>query len=186
SRDQMNIQSNSVGLIWLGYRGPLRPFDENSAFRPPADGSEALRRRAVRGAAVTVFTGGVGHVIQIISTMVLARLLTPSDFGLVAMVNTFSLLLSNFGVNGFTEAVLQLEEVDRLLASNLFWINLGGGLLLASGFASAGPLIARFYDNPEVSAVAVGMALPICIFSLSVLHTALLQRAMRFSAVSGN
>ena len=80
-------------------------------------------------------------VAQIAARAVLARLLTPSDFGVVTMVTTFSLLLMNFGLNGFTEAVLQRAEINRDLASNLFWINVGGGLLLTVGFAGAGSLL---------------------------------------------
>ena len=164
----------------------MKPFDASGAFRPVADGGGDLRRLAVRGAGVTVLSGGLGVAIQIIATVVLARLLTPADFGVVAMVTTFSLLLSNFGFNGFTEAVLQREEIDHFLASNLFWINLGAGFFLTAGFAAAGPLVARFYSNPHVTPVAAGISLTMFIFSASVLHLALLKRAMRFSVVSAN
>ena len=124
--------------------------------------------------------------IQIISTVVLARLLTPADFGLVTMVTTFSLLFMNFGGNGFTEAVLQREQIDHRLTSNLFWINFGAGVLLSAVFAVAGSLMARFYGNPLVAPVAAGMSSTILITSTSVLHLALLKRAMHFSAVAVN
>jgi PST family polysaccharide transporter len=121
-----------------------------------------------------------------IATVVLARLLTPADFGVVAMVTTFSLLLVNFGLNGFTEAVLQREEINDAMASNLFWINLGAGILLTFGLAAAGSLLARFYGDPRVAHVAVGVSATIFITSTSVLHLALIKRAMCFSAVSVN
>jgi PST family polysaccharide transporter len=123
---------------------------------------------------------------QMIATVVLARLLTPADFGVVAMVTTFSLLLTSFGLNGYTEAVLQREEIDHFLASNLFWINLGVGLLFAMGFAGAGSLLARFYGDPRVAHVAVGMSLTIFLAGTSVLHLALLKRALQFSVTSAN
>jgi O-antigen/teichoic acid export membrane protein len=145
-----------------------------------------LRRLAVRGAGVTVFSQGVMQAIQIIATVLLARLLTPADFGVVAKVTTFSLLLSNFGLNGFTEADNQREEIDHILISNVFWVNLGASLLLTIGFAAAGSLVARFYSNPHVTPVAVAMSLTIFITCSSVLHLALLKRAMRFSVVSVN
>jgi O-antigen/teichoic acid export membrane protein len=121
-----------------------------------------------------------------VSTMILARLLTPADFGLVTMVTTFSLLLVSFGVNGFTEAIIQWEAVDHALASNLFWINLATGILLTIGFAAAGSLMARFYHTPLVGRIAVGMSLTILASSTSVLHLALLNRAMLFAAISTN
>lgn len=135
---------------------------------------------------MTVFSGALGLGIQIAATMVLARLLTPEDFGLVTMVTTFSLLLVSFGLNGFTEAVIQRKEIDHGLASNLFWINLGGGLLLTIAFAAAGSLMARFYHNPHVAHLAIGMSPTILISSVSVMHLALLKRAMRYSVISAN
>jgi PST family polysaccharide transporter len=121
-----------------------------------------------------------------IATVALARLLTPADFGVVGMVTTFSLLLMNFGLNGFTEAVVQWEEMDHFLASNLFWINVGVGLFLTVGFAAAGSLLASFYHNPLVAHVAVGISLTILLTSVCVMHQALLKRAMRFSVISAN
>jgi O-antigen/teichoic acid export membrane protein len=128
----------------------------------------------------------VAVAVQVVATVVLARLLVPGDFGLVAMVTTFSLLLVNFGLNGFTEAILQRDQIDHALASNLFWINLGAGLVLTVGFAAAGSLMARFYGDARVAHVAVGVSLTIFITATSVQHLALLKRAMRFSAVSAN
>lgn len=164
----------------------MRPFDASGAFHPVEGEGASLRCLAVRGAGVSVLSGGLEIGIQIIATVVLARLLTPADFGVVAMVTTLSLLLSNFGFNGFTEAVLQREEINDFLASNLFWINVGAGLLFTIGFGAAGPLMARFYRDPHVVPVAAGISLTMFIFSGAVLHQALLKRAMRFSAVAGN
>jgi PST family polysaccharide transporter len=164
----------------------LKPFDASGTFRLAAHGDGEVRRRAVLGVGVTVFSQGVLFAVQMIATVVLARLLTPADFGVVTMVTTFSLLLTNFGLNGFTEAVLQREEMNHALASNLFWINLVAGLLLTVGFAEAGSLLARFYGDPRVARVADSMSVTIAITSTSVLHLALLKRAMRFAVVSAN
>jgi len=168
----------------LGDR--LRPFDAVGAFCSPPDAARLPIRLAVQGAGITVFSGGLALAMQIIATVVLARLLTPADFGAVAMVTTFSLLLVNFGLNGFTEAVVQCDEISHALASNLLWINIVAGGVLGSGFAAAGSLLARFYRNPAVSHIALGVSLTILISSTSVLHLALLKRAMRFSMTSGN
>ena len=164
----------------------MRPFDANGAFLAAANtnGGNKLRLVAVRGAGVTVFSSILGLAVQIVATVVLARILTPGDFGVVAMVTTFSLLLMNFGLNGFTEAVIQREVIDHALVSNLFWINLGIGSFLTLGFAAAGSILAWFYGDPRVARVAAGMSLTIIVTSASVQHLALLKRAMRFSVVS--
>ena len=161
------------------------PFDARGVFRPTAVGKE-LTRFAIRGAAATVLASGVGLAVQVVGTIVLARLLTPADFGVVTMVTTFSLLLASFGLNGFTEAVIQFEEMDHHTASNLFWLNCVGGFFLAMAFAGGGSLLARLYHNPLVANVAEGVSLAIFIGATSVIHLALLKRAMRFGGTSTN
>jgi PST family polysaccharide transporter len=163
----------------------LKPFDSNGIFQSPAQ-AQGLRRTAVRGASVMVFAGGVSFAVQVVATVVLARLLTPADFGVVTMVTTFSLLLSSFGLNGFTEAILQREDVTHSLASNLFWINISAGVVLTIAFAALGAEMAFFYRDPLVKHVAEGMSLTILAASFSVIHRALLCRAMRFNVVSAN
>jgi PST family polysaccharide transporter len=161
------------------------PFDASGAFRRIPESSQ-LRCVAIRGATATVSASGLALAVQVISTVALARLLTPGDFGVVALVTTFSLLLVNFGHNGFTEAVIQFPEVDHYTASNLLWLNSGAGLVLAIAFAAAGSVLARFYQNPLVANVAKGLSLGIFIAATSVIHLALLKRAMRFAATSTN
>src|SRR5262249_52319105 len=150
----------------------LKPFDQNGSFQLSVDGT-GLRRLAVRGAGISVFAQGATFVVQMVGTIVLARLLVPADFGVVAMVTTFSLLLMSFGQNGYSEAVIQRDLIDHSLASNLFWINLAAGVLLAIGFAASGSLLAKFYGDPRVAHVCVGMSLTIFTSSASVVHLAL-------------
>jgi polysaccharide transporter, PST family len=163
----------------------MTPFDANGALRP-TEGRTELRRLAVRGAAATISASVLALGVQVISTVILARLLSPADFGVVTMVTTFSLLLASFGLNGFTDTVIQFEEIDQYTTSNLFWLNSGAGLFLAIAFVSAGSLLARFYGNPLVANVAAGLSVGIFITALSVIHQALLKRAMRFAGTSTN
>jgi O-antigen/teichoic acid export membrane protein len=161
----------------------LKPFQPNGTFHPIETGM-GLRRSAVRGAGAAI-TGSAGNfAVGIGSVVVLARLLTPSDFGVVTMVTTFSLLLRSFGLNGFTELIMQREEITDSLASNLFWINLGIGTILTLAFASSGPLLALFYHNSAVVQVTQGMSLTIGIGCLGYIHLGLLQRAMHFRSTA--
>jgi len=165
--------------------GSLKPFDANGVFRPVGAGGE-FRRRAVRSAGVTVISQGIVFATQMIATVILARLLMPADFGVVTMVTTFSLLIMGFGQNGYSEAVIQRDDIDQTMASNLFWINVSTGLLLTVAFAASGSLLAMFYGDPRVANIAIGMSLTILLNSASVLHLALLKRALQFSATSAN
>jgi polysaccharide transporter, PST family len=170
---------------YFQQRLKMIPFDASGAFHP-GNGGHELRRLAVRGAAATISASALGLGAQLISTVILARLLTPVDFGVVTMVTTFSLLLVNFGLNGFMDAVIQFEEMDQYTASNLFWLNSVAGLLLAITFVASGALLARFYGNPLVTNVAAGLSVGIFIAAFSVIHQALLKRAMRFGGTSAN
>ena len=157
----------------------MKPFQSDGTFHPIATG-KGLRRSAVRGVGA-VISGSAGQfVVGIGTVVVLARLLTPSDFGIVTMVTTFSLLLRSFGLNGFTELIMQREEITDSLASNLFWINLGVGTILTLVFAGSGPALAHLFHNSAVVQVTKGMSLTIVIGCSGYVHTGLLQRAMHF------
>ena len=161
------------------------PFDASGAFHPVAEGG-GLRRVAVRSAAAALSGAALSLGLRVVGTVALARLLTPADFGVVTMVTTVSLLLTSFGLNGFTEAVIQFEEMDHYTASNLFWLNIAGGLVLAIALAAAGSPLAHFYRNPLAANVAVGLSLAVFISSTSVIHLALLKRGMSFTSSSVN
>jgi len=162
----------------------LNPF-ASRASRLETTGGE-IRRAAVRGVGAMFVSSGLGLALQLASGAVLARLLPPRDFGLVTMVTTISLLLVNFGLNGFTEAVVQAEEIDQGVVSNLFWMNVGGSLVLSIVFAAAGSLLARIYKDPRIEGITEAISLTILLTGLSVLHLALLKRSMKFSHVSAN
>jgi len=161
----------------------LKPFQPDGTFQPIATGRE-LRRTAVRGAGAAIAGSTANFALQIGSVVILARLLTPSDFGVVTMVTTFSLLLRSFGLNGFTELIMQREELTDSLVSNLFWINLGIGAVLTLAFAGSGQLLALFYHDPAVTRVTAGMSLTIGIGCLGYIHLGLLQRAMHFRSTA--
>ena len=64
------------------------------------------------------------------------------------MVTTFSLLFRSFGMNGFTELIMQREELTQSLASNLFWIELGLGAVLTASVCQLGPVAGAFLSQP--------------------------------------
>jgi O-antigen/teichoic acid export membrane protein len=157
----------------------LKPFQSDGSFQTVPTG-KGLRHSAVRGAGAAIAGSAANFVAQIGAVVILARLLTPADFGIVTMVTTFSLLLRSFGLNGFTELIMQREELTESLASNLFWINLGVGTLLTFTFAGSGRLLALFFNTASVVQVTRAMSLTIGVGCLGYVHTGLLQRAMHF------
>jgi O-antigen/teichoic acid export membrane protein len=157
----------------------LIPFQSDGSFYPIVSG-DGLRRSAVRGVGVSIVGQAGSFAAMIGSVVILARLLTPADFGIVTMVTTFSLLFRSFGMNGFMEFIMQREELTHALASNLFWVEMVIGTILTLAFAGSGRLLALFYHNPAVAPVAADLSLTIGIGCLGWIHMALLQRAMHF------
>lgn len=143
-----------------------------------------LKGRAMRGAGATISANIFSFVVHIFSTVILARLLTPNDFGLIAMVTTFSLLLQNFGVNGFTEAIIQKEDLNHEMTSTLFWTNaaISSGLTLI--FILFAPVIAWFYHEPHLYKITVGIAFSIISAGMTVIHMGILRRNMQFYITS--
>jgi O-antigen/teichoic acid export membrane protein len=145
-----------------------------------------LKGRALRGVGATVFSQVANFGIQTIGTIVLARLLTPSDFGLVAMVTAFSFLFQNFGLRGFTEATIQSDTLDHEKTSTLFWIQVALSLGITLLFIGLSPVMAWFYGERRLVEIAVVIGLSFIFNALSTQHLALLQRNMQFYRVAVN
>ena len=143
-----------------------------------------LKGRSVRGGFLTITSQGAQFVIASVSTIVLARLLTPADFGLVAMVVAVTGLGQAFGDLGLSEATIQSERITQNQVSTLFWINVAIGLGLTAITASLAPILAWFYKEPPVREITFVLSLTFLICGLRVQHEALLRRQMRFSALA--
>ena len=109
-----------------------------------------LGRRAARGALVTVGAQGVKIVLQVVGVVVLARLLSPGDYGLVAMVTAIIGVAEIFRDFGLSSAAVQAKTLSKAQRDNLFWINTAaGGLLTVIVFFGA-PLVALLYGRGEL------------------------------------
>ena len=122
---------------------------------------------------------------QMATLVVLARLLPPSAFGLLAMVAAMGTILDLVKEFGLSAATIQKQNISHAQVSALFWINAAVGALLGLGLFLAAPLLARFYGQPELEAVARWLALAFAVSGLTVQHWALLRRQMRFGAIAG-
>jgi PST family polysaccharide transporter len=144
---------------------------------------EGLKSKAIKGGGASLVAEIISFAVRVVSVILLARLLEPRDFGLVTMVTTFYLLLLGFGLNGFTEYVIQKEGMSQAELSNLFWLHGIINFVLTLCFMAAAPIMAAFYKEPAVKYIAIVMATGIMAQMLSTLHLALLKRRMEFSKV---
>ncbi len=139
-----------------------------------------IKRKSVRGGAITFVSQGASALIGVVSTVVLARLLSPADYGLMAMVVVVTSFAGLFRDLGLSSAAIQQHTLSRAQQSNLFWVNAAVGLALTAAVASAAPLVSRFYRNPEVLWITVALSTTFFISSLGSQSGALLVREMRF------
>jgi PST family polysaccharide transporter len=152
----------------------------------PGDAAESgsLKERSVRSGAITLVDQALSHGVHLVSVVILARLLTPEDYGVVAMVTAVTGFLSLFKDLGLSSATIQCHDITSDQLSALFWVNAGLGALITLIIAALGPVLAWFYHKPQLSLVTVGISLTSLLSSLGTQHSALLTRQMRFGVLA--
>lgn len=143
-----------------------------------------LLRRSVRGGAATVTAQGIMFALQTGSTMILARLLTPADFGLVAMVAAFTGFAILFSDPGLSMATIQRAEINHVQVSTLFWANVALSVTFMTLAMILAPAVAWFYNEPRLTWITISIAVTFVFGGLAAQHTALLRRQMRFTALA--
>ena len=143
-----------------------------------------VAHKSVRGGIITLGSTGLMFGINIIRTVILARLLTPKDFGIIGMVAVFINFVAMFKDAGLSTATIQKSVISNEQISTLAWLNLiitaTFGLILFIG----SPAISFFYGKPELTAVTMALASSFVLSGLTIQHRALLQRHMRFDLLA--
>ena len=143
-----------------------------------------LRKRAVSGTLIATSAQATKFALNLISAVVMARLLMPEDFGLVAMVTTVTGFLLVFKDAGLSTATIQKAEITHAQVSNLFWINVGVSAALSLIVAALAPMVAWFYRDPRLVTVTLVLASAFAVSGAVVQHQALLNRQLRFKAIA--
>ena len=145
---------------------------------------ERVGSRAIRGGAITLISQGAQFLISMAGTVVLARLLTPRDYGLIGMVTVVTGFLTMFKDMGLSQATVQRAELTHAQTTNLFWVNVGASAAIALVAVALAPLIARFYGEPRLTYVTMALAGGFIFGGFTVQHQALLRRQMRFGLLA--
>jgi len=146
--------------------------------------TDGIKKKAVKGGGINVITRSLNSVFHTVGAILLARLLTPKDFGLVAMVTAFSLLPMNFGINGFSEYIIQKQTLGNKEINAIFWLHICVSSSLALCFVVFGFFLVDFYAEPALRGIASVLALTFILGALSTTHRALLRREMRFASIA--
>jgi O-antigen/teichoic acid export membrane protein len=139
-----------------------------------------LKQRTVTGVLWSAGASVTQQALNFTVTVVLARLLVPADFGLVATIAIFTGFVSLFVDFGLSAALIQRPSLTERHRSSAFWLNLAVGILLAALVAAVAPAIARFFHEPSLVALTLVASINFAIGSMGIVQSALLQRSMEF------
>lgn len=142
--------------------------------------SSTLGGRAARGAGVVMAGQLVRIILQVASVTVLARLLTPVDYGLVATVLVIVGVGEIFRDFGLSTAAIQAETLSRTQQSALFWLNTAIGAVLGAMAFVVAPLVAGLLDQPALEPITRVLALTFLLNGVTTQFRADLNRRMRF------
>lgn len=144
----------------------------------------SLRQEAISGIGWTG-TSRIGRqVLSFAIIVVLARLLTPQDFGLAGMIVVFTGFAGLFSEAGFGAALIQRKEIEERHLSSVFWLNIAIGAGLMGLAILAAPGVADFFDEPLLESLMCLMALNLMITPFGVVPAALLRRSLNFRVMT--
>lgn len=146
-----------------------------------AEKKHSIGTRTLRGVlwGYGSFTGG--RALSLIATAILARVLVPEDFGLVAIALTFMALLDGATDFGLSQALItQGDDVVEERAETVFVSSVGLGLLASAIIAALGPVSASFFDEPALTAIVPVLGINFFLRSLGSTHYAIAQRDLDF------
>ena len=150
-----------------------------------ADRPDGIAGRTLRGLAWAYGSYAGGRVLALVSTAILARLLAPSDFGLVALALTFIALLETVSDLGVSQALVIVKGETDEKAETVFVITIALGAFLALVIALTGLVAAPFFRTPELEAILPVLGLNLLIRSSGATHYALAQKSIDFRPRTG-
>lgn len=143
-----------------------------------------LKQKAASGMVWTALQKYSTMFIQFISGIILARLLTPYDYGCIGMLSIFMVLAESFIDGGFGSALIQKKRPTQEDYSTIFWWNLGMALLMYAILFVCAPAISRFYKIPLLCDVLRVQGLVLFIYAFNIVQRNQLRKKLNFKVLS--
>lgn len=144
----------------------------------------SIRTRSIKAAAWSAVQSVGGKLVELIVFTLLARLLLPADWGLVAMASVFIAFFRLFIEQGLDLALVQREDLEPAHLNTAFMINVIMGLVLMLLVMLGAGLIASVYDQPELVPVIRWLSVTLLLGSLASVQVAILKRELRFKPLA--
>ena len=134
--------------------------------------TQPLKERTEQSLFWSMLNNGTLQVLNILFGVVLARLLTPGDYGIVGVLTIFTLIAGNLQSSGFTQALINLKSPQARDYNSVFWFNVIVSVVLYAILWFCAPLIASFFHEPVLIDVSRFVFLAFLISSLGIAHAA--------------
>lgn len=144
----------------------------------------SLKQKTIKGLFWSFGSQGGRQVIQFIITIILARLLTPYDFGLIGMVTVITGFVTVFGDLGVGKTLIYKQDLTDDHLSSAFWINVVFGVFLTVLLIFLASAIALFYKQPELKAIFMVMSFNFIFASFTIVQQSLLAKKMDFKSLT--
>ncbi|SDT59616.1 MOP flippase family protein [Bradyrhizobium canariense] len=144
----------------------------------------SLRRAATKGVKWTGASGVAVSALQSLRLVIVARLLSPEDFGLMAMIMVPMGFAGTFADTGFSDAIIYRQETTKEQVSSLYWTTWLTGLIIFGVLIAATPLAAQFYREPRINSLLPWTAVYFLIGPVGQQFKSLLQRDLRFREIA--
>jgi O-antigen/teichoic acid export membrane protein len=142
--------------------------------------NNSLTKSAAYGVTWSGIVQVLSQILSFISTIILARLLSPEDFGIVASASIFTELLSRMGDMGLSTAIIQRKNITSSHLSTVFWSALGLGIVFCLITVAISPIAANFFHNEKIGPVLAVYSIAFVIAPLRMVHGTLMMKRLEF------
>jgi O-antigen/teichoic acid export membrane protein len=143
-----------------------------------------LREKALKGVFWSAVEKWGYQIVAILVFFLLARLLSPEDFGLVALASVFISFTEIFLDQGFAQAIIQRQHLEAEHLDTAFWFSIGIGILLTAIVFLFTEPIAQFFKSPQLVSIIRWLSVSFIFRALCSVQEALLRRNLDFKAIS--
>lgn len=144
----------------------------------------SLKDKTIKGVKWTTFGSLFNAVLQIVQLAILARILSPSDFGLMAIVMVIIGFSNMFIDMGISNAIIYKQKVTENQLTSLYWLNVFVGLLLFLIILIISPFVAQFYDSPQLTKLTIIVGTTFLIQPFGQQFMILLQKELQFDKIT--
>jgi teichuronic acid exporter len=140
----------------------------------------SLKQKATQGILWSSIESFASQFISLIVGIILARMLTPKEFGLIGMVTIFIAVSQSFLESGFSNALIRKKDCTQTDYSTVFFFNLAAGVIFFIVLFISAPAISNFFKEPELKTIVQVLALVLIIDSLTIIQRTILIRRVDF------